>query len=357
MDIKLERIKVRDLVDGFKDNGDGGVVGYSGNLDIRPPYQREFIYKDKQRADVIDTVIQEFPLNSMYWAVRCDNSDKEIGFEVLDGQQRTLSICKYVVNKFSHKDMFFHTLQSEEREKILNYELMVYQCRGSGSEKLKWFETINIAGEVLTPQELRNALYSCKWLAEAKRYFSRTNGPASILAGKYLKGAANRQEYLETAIRWHSAVVITEQCDNIIREYMARRHKENVSNADELIRYFEEVIDWVEKVFIKYRSEMKGKEWGFLYNAHKDRDFDSAKIEAEVAQLMQDEDVKAKKGIYDYVLTRDGKHLNLRDLATIKNERRMRCKKESARCAKRSLSWKRWKPTTLTRGARAVRQY
>lgn len=332
MDINLNNIKIRELVEGFEDNGEGGVVGYGGNLDIRPPYQREFIYKGKQLEDVIDTVLQGFPLNSMYWAVRLDSNGKEIGFEVLDGQQRTLAICTYVDGDFPHDGKYFHNLQSDEKEKILNYKLMVYQCSGADSEKLKWFETINIAGETLTKQELRNSVYHCQWLADAKSYFSRTAGAAHNLAGRYLKGVANRQEYLETAIRWHSDVVIAGKFDDPIREYMARRHKENKPDAEELHQYFEDVIEWVEKTFITYRKEMKGKEWGLLYNKHKAGKFNPAKIEDEVAKLMEDEDVKAKKGIYDYVLTREERHLNIR--AFDDKQKREAYERQKGICAK-----------------------
>lgn len=242
MKIQPEKIPVKKLTEGYADNGEGGVVGYGGRLDIRPPYQREFIYKGKQLEDVIHTVLQGFPLNSMYWAVRDGG-----GYEVLDGQQRTLSICTYVANDFSYKDRFFTGLQNDEREKFLNYELMVYLCSGEPSEKLKWFKTINIAGEQLTEQEMRNALYHCPWLADAKSFFSRRSGAAHNLAGQYLNGAADRQAYLEAAIRWHSAAVMTGDFDDVISGYMALRHKEGAKNADELRVYFEAVIEWVEK--------------------------------------------------------------------------------------------------------------
>lgn len=313
MKIELEEIKIRELIEDFYDDGEDGVVGYGGKLDIRPPFQREFIYEKEQQEAVIDTVIKGHPLNSMYWAVRRDNKGKETGFEIIDGQQRTLSICHYVANNFSDNNQrYFTGLSSDEQEEFLDYELMVYQCRGEDSEKLKWFETINIAGKELTPQELRNALYACRWLADAKSYFSKQNCGAQNLAGDYLRGAANRQEYLEIAIRWHSAVVMNPTSGDIIREYMALHHKEDKPDASELIEYFEAVIEWVKKVFIKYRPEMRGQNWGDLHHKHKDRKFDSAKIEAEVAKLMDDEDVTSRRGIYEYVLTHDVWHLNIR---------------------------------------------
>ena len=174
MQIELKKITVRDLTAGYTDNAENGVFGYGGKLDIRPPYQREFIYKEKQRNAVIDTVVQGFPLNVMYWATREDGT-----FEVIDGQQRTISICQYVNGDFAFDMRYFHNLQTDEQEQILDYELMVYVCSGSDSEKLQWFRTINIAGEKLTEQELRNAVYSGPWVSDAKRYFSK-NGSSNF---------------------------------------------------------------------------------------------------------------------------------------------------------------------------------
>jgi len=297
MNIDLKEITVRELADGYEDNDEGGVVGYGGKLDIRPPYQREFIYKDKQRNAVINTLTQDFPLNVMYWAVRDDGN-----FEIIDGQQRTISICQYVEGDFSFNDRFFHNLQDDEKEQILNYKLMVYFCSGTDSERLDWFRTINIAGEQLTDQELRNAVYAGSWVSDAKRYFSRNGCPAYGMAGDYLSGTAIRQDYLETIIKWIS--------HDDIEQYMARNQHE--PNANELWLYFQSVINWVRAVFPNYRKEMKGIQWGFLYNEFKDKKYDPKKLEKEIAQLMEDEDVTNKKGIYLYVLTGKEKHLNIR---------------------------------------------
>ena len=199
MKIQLKEITIKELAEGYQDNANEGVVGYGGKLDIRPPYQREFIYKDKQRDAVIDTVKKEFPLNVMYWAVRDDGN-----FEIIDGQQRTISICQYLNGDFSFDFLFFHNLQNDEKEQILNYKLMVYFCEGTDKEKLNWFETINIAGEKLTKQELRNAVFSGSWVTDAKRYFSKNGCVATQIGSDYLSGSAIRQEYLETAIDWIS---------------------------------------------------------------------------------------------------------------------------------------------------------
>jgi hypothetical protein len=297
MNIKLKEITVRELTNGYQDNEENGVVGFGGKLDIRPPYQREFIYKDKQRDAVIDTITKNFPLNVMYWAVREDEN-----FEVIDGQQRTISVSQFVEGDFAFQNRYFHNLQKDEQKQILDYKLMVYLCSGADSEKLEWFKTINIAGEKLTDQELRNAVYAGSWVSDAKRYFSKNHCPAYNIGNDYLSGAPIRQDYLETTIEWISG--------SSIEKYMAE-HQHN-PNANELWLYFQSVINWVKAVFPKYRNEMKGIEWGFLYNEFKNKNFDSKKLEKEIAKLMQDEDVTNKKGIYSYVLTRKEKFLNIR---------------------------------------------
>jgi hypothetical protein len=298
MKIDLREIKVSELFEGFEDNAEAGVVGYGGNLDIRPPYQREFIYKDKQRDAVIDTVRKDYPLNVMYWAVREDGK-----LEVIDGQQRTLSICQYVNGDFSINGLAFHNLQNDQQQQILDYKLMVYFCSGTDSEKLEWFRTINIAGEELTPQELRNAVYAGSWTADAKRYFSKTGCVAYGLASDYLRGSPIRQEYLETAIAWHAA-------GGAIEDYMSKHQPD--PNAVALWNYFQSVISWVKATFPKYRKEMKGVEWGPLYNEFGVKPLDAAKLEKQVTLLMADEDVERKAGIYSYVLNGEERNLNIR---------------------------------------------
>lgn len=317
MKIELNEITVKELTDGFRDNAEAGVVGYGGKLDIRPPYQREFIYKDKQRDAVIDTVRKDYPLNVMYWAVREDGN-----FEVIDGQQRTLSVCQYVNGDFSIKGLAFHNLQDDQQQQILNYRLMVYFCSGTDSERLEWFKTINIAGEELTDQELRNAVYAGPWTADAKRYFSKTGCPAYGLASDYLKGSPIRQEYLETAIDWHS--------QGTIEDYMSQHQHDE--NASALWHYFQSVINWVKATFPKYRKEMKGVEWGDLYNQFKGKPFDTDKLEKEIAKLMMDEDVTKKSGIYPYVLTRDETHLNIRAFSD--NNKREAYERQKGVCRK-----------------------
>lgn len=298
MNIELKEITIRELTNGYEDNEEAGVLGYGGKLDIRPPYQREFIYKDKQRDAVINTVTKDFPLNVMYWAVREDGN-----FEVIDGQQRTISVCQYVEGDFAFKGRYFHNLQTDEKEQILNYKLMVYLCSGTDSEKLEWFRTINIAGEKLTNQELRNAVYSGSWVSDAKRYFSKNGCPAYAIGSDYLNGSPIRQDYLETAIKWIS--------NNEIEEYMGTHQHD--PNAGSLWRYFQSVISWIEENFTKKRKKfMRGVDWGTLYNQFKDEVFDPKKIEKETAKLILDDDVTNKKGIYPYILTGNEKYLSIR---------------------------------------------
>ena len=172
MKIELHEITVKKLFDGYKNNDEAGVVGYGGKLDIRPPYQREFIYKDKQRDAVIDTVRKEYPLNVMYWSVRDDGK-----FEVIDGQQRTISICSYIDGRFSIGGLAFHNLQDDQQEQILNYRLMVYFSAGTPSERLGWFETINIAGEELTKRNAKRGV--CRAMdSGCKKIFQQNRVPS-----------------------------------------------------------------------------------------------------------------------------------------------------------------------------------
>lgn len=300
MEIKLKEITIRELVENYEEDEETSRVrGFGGKLDIRPIYQREFVYKENQRNAVIDTVFKAFPLNVMYWAAREDGT-----FEVIDGQQRTISVCQYVQGDFSFQKRTFHNLTADEKKKILDYKLTVYVCRGTDSEKLGWFKTINIAGEKLTDQELRNAVYAGTWTADAKRYFSRNGCAAYGLGSKYLTGKPIRQDYLETAIAWIS------NDKNKIENYMSEHQHD--ADASPLWQYFQTVINWAQTLFPKYRKEMKGVEWGFLYNRFKDQNFNAQRLEKHVAELMADEDVSSKSGIYDYVLSGDERKLNIR---------------------------------------------
>lgn len=301
MRIELHEIPIFEVVNGYADNAEEGVVGYGGRLNIRPAYQREFIYKDKQRDEVIRTIRKGFPLNVMYWVKSADGD-----FELMDGQQRTISLCSYAASQFALDYQFFHNLTAEEQKQFMEYSLMVYICEGTNREKLDWFKTINIAGEQLTAQELRNAVYTGPWLASAKKYFSKTGCPAYQIAGDYLNGSAIRQDYLETAIRW----AVSREGLDCIETYMATHQQDE--NASQLWLGFQRVIQWVEAVFPKKRKEMKGIEWGPLYDCFKEAALDPDALESNVKALMMDDEVTNKKGIYTYLLTGEEKHLSLR---------------------------------------------
>ena len=297
MEIELKEIAIRELFDGYLNKDEDGVVGYGGLLDIRPAYQREFVYKDKQREAVIETIRKNFPLNVMYWV-----KNGEASYELLDGQQRTISICEYLNGKFSLNFQYFHNLEEEERNQILDYKLMIYFCEGTSREKLDWFKTINIAGEKLTSQELRNAIYTGMWLTDAKRYFSKTGCPAWNIAKDYVSGSPIRQDFLETAIEWAS--------HGDIDNYMAEN--QNNENAMQLWIYFQNIINWIKFIFPKYRRELKGLNLGYLYDNFSGIVHNGVALEAEIEKLMTDDEVTKKSGIYYYVLSRNQKFLNLR---------------------------------------------
>lgn len=325
MKIEIKKVTVAELFDGFEDNGEDGVVGYGGKLDIRPPYQREFVYAEKQRDAVIDTLRKGFPLNVMYWA------KTQNGWEILDGQQRTLSICQFLNKDFSVKNangnpQYIHNIKTSnpaEYDAMMNYELTVYECEGSDDEKLEWFKVINIAGETLTVQELRNAVYAGSWLADAKRYFSKSNCAGYNLSKDYVGGKVNRQELLETAISWVAAR------DGItIEDYMAQH--QNDADAQDMWIYFQDVIRWVQSRFPNYRKEMKGVDWGFLFKNYGSVALNPNEVETKIKALMMDEDVTKKSGIYPYILTGQEKWLSIRSFTD--NQKREAYERQGGIC-------------------------
>jgi hypothetical protein len=304
MEIKLKKITIGELAEGYKDNNEEGVIAYNGKLDVRPPYQREFVYKPDQRNSVIDSIWKKFPLNIMYWNVK-----KNGNFEIIDGQQRTISICQFVNGDFSFQrnniSLGFSNYPDNEQKDFKDYELSIYLCEGTESERLDWFQTINIAGAVLRTQEIKNAVFAGVWVTEARKYFSKTGCPAYSIGGKYLSGTAIRQDYLETIIRWISK--------NKTDDYMGNMQKDpKVQDADDLITYFNDVMEWVKSTIPNYRNNMQGIEWGKLYNNYGNKTFDSAKLQNEIDKLNLDDDVTKKAGIYYYIFDNDQKHLSIR---------------------------------------------
>ncbi|MGL4616992.1 MAG: HNH endonuclease family protein [Mycoplasmoidaceae bacterium] len=308
MKIRLENIKVRALVDGYvnikgdssKNIEDEGVRGFGGKLNIRPPYQREFLYEGEQKNEVIRSVINNFPLNVMYWV---DNENDT--YEVLDGQQRIISICSYIIGEFSVDGKFFHSLTQKEKDVILDYELFVYFVIGDEREKLDWFKVINIAGLKLDDQELRNAIYVGPWLMEAKRYFSDPGKAGDYYSKNYQNKVAIRQALLEYALEW---ICMKEEMD--VEEYMSKHQHDK--NADELIEYFEKVIEWVKKNFVDVYPDMKSINWGELYHKYKDIKLNYLDVSKDVKRLRGDSDVLKKTGIYEYILSGNESLLNIR---------------------------------------------
>lgn len=322
MRIKPKKITIGELVDGYNDDGSDGVVGFSGTLDIRPPYQREFVYSGKQRDDVIRSVLAGFPLNVMYWATQPNGR-----FEVLDGQQRTISIGQYVNGDFSIEGKYFHSQPDDVQEHIRGYELTIYVCDGPTSEKLKWFEIVNIPGEELKKQELRNAVYPGSWLTDAKRHFSKPGCPAKEIGDAYVKGTPIRQELLELAIKWAT--------DGTIDDYMSL-HQHDV-DATGLWLHFQTVIEWVSTTFFRKRPIMRDVDWGSVYAKHKNDDVDPDKLEEDIRQLLSlqkpgvESVIRKPSGVYLYVLDGDERHLNLRTFS--RAQKTVAYERQGGKCA------------------------
>lgn len=317
MKIEMRPVTIRELIDQYVEDEDTGEVrAYGGKLDVRPKYQREFVYDTKDSEAVIHTVLNGFPLNTMYWVEREDGS-----YEVLDGQQRTISICRFATNTAysvrlpdpsgkGYNSVNYPNLFDNQREDFLNYPLQVYFCSGTEKEKMDWFQTINIAGKALKKQEIRNAVYASPWLTDAKSAFSRRNCAAHKQYGKYLSGECLRQDYLETILEW-AASRDNITSEDIVGTYM-QQHR-NDDNADPLWDYCERIFGWVRKTFGNTtRKEMKGLPWGIMYNEHHEDKLDPKDVQNEVDRLMADGEVQSKKGIYEYVLDGKEKHLSLR---------------------------------------------
>ena len=334
MDIMPVKIKLRDLFDGYENNAEDGVVGYHGRLDIRPKYQREFIYKEKEQVAVIETVKSGYPLNTIYWAVARDENGNKIldkdgneTYELMDGQQRTLSICEFLANHLVVNFQNFFNIQKSTpdiAEEILNYEMQVYICDGTVSQKLAWFRIINIAGKPLTEQELLNAQYTGEWLTKAKEYFSKTGCNAmelAVIRGKkasdYISAIADRQEVLGLVLQWIADYQGLPARNADGDAYMAAHQGD--TTATELKNYYTTVMEWVGSKFKVWRKEMKGLPWGYWYNKFQRGECKGMliektadEIENEILQLIDDGEVQTIKGIYEYLIDGAEKHLSLR---------------------------------------------
>jgi hypothetical protein len=288
-------ITVKDICEGFVYNElEGkGLFGLSGKLTIQPEYQRNYIYADgKKDVAVIESILKGYPLGLIYFVKVSEDK-----FEVLDGQQRITSFGRYVTNKFAIKDengmeQYFDGIAKDKQKKINETKLLIYECEGEESEIKDWFRTINIAGVPLNNQEVNNAIFSGPFVTLAKEEFSNSQNANIQKWSAYIKGTVNRQEYLERALDWVSKGKIV--------DYMSRHRYDR--NINELKTWFNSVIDWVSGVFIDVEKEMRGLEWGRLYEEYHKKGYDPKKVSAEVQKLYGDPYVKNRKGIFEYIL-------------------------------------------------------
>lgn len=310
MTIKQIEVTVGEITEGYVNNDELGVRGYGGRLDIRPPYQREFIYNDKEQQAVITTVLSGYPLNVMYWVKR--GEDAECPFEVMDGQQRTLSLCEYVAGKFSYDFKNFFNQPADIQRKILDYRLTVYVCEGEPSEKLEWFKTINIAGKSLNEQEINNAVYAGPFVSDAKRHFSKSNCGAYRLGKDLVNGTPIRQDFLKKALEWMADHETRGGKRQTAVGYMAEHQHD--PNANNLWSYFQSVLNWAITNFDpkKFRKIMKGLDWAMLYDRYGTVTLDTVALGKRISGLMRDSEIQRQSGIIPYVLTGDEHWLDLR---------------------------------------------
>ncbi len=288
-------LTIQDVCDGFVYNElEGkGLFGLAGRLTIQPEYQRNYIYADgKKDVAVIESILKGYPIGLIYFNKVSANS-----FEVLDGQQRITSFGRFVSGKFAIIDengmqQYFSGLAADKQAKILNTNLLVYECEGTESEIRDWFKTVNIAGVPLNPQELLNAVYSGPFVTLAKAEFSNSKNANIQKWSAYITGSPNRQDYLERALDWVSK--------GNIGAYMSNHRTD--TTIGELKTYFNSVIDWVSSVFLDVDSEMRGLEWGRLYEQYHNSPYDPKQVSAQLRQLIDDPYIKNRKGIFEYIL-------------------------------------------------------
>ena len=310
MTIKQISVTVGEITKDYVNNDEQGVRGYKGLLDIRPPYQREFIYNEKEQQAVITTVLNGYPLNITYWVKR--NDDAECPYEVMDGQQRTLSLCEYVAGKFAYDFKNFFNQPADIQKKILDYKLTVYVCEGEESEKLEWFKTINIAGKSLNEQEIRNAVYAGPFVSDAKKHFSKTNCAAYRLGKDLVNGSPIRQEFFKKALDWMAAHETRYGKPQTIVGYMSE-HQHDL-NAGPLWTYFQSVLHWSMDTFNmkKFKKIMKGLDWAKFYDEYHEKSLDIKDMEQRIVDCLSDDEIQKPQGIIPYVLTGEERYLDLR---------------------------------------------
>ncbi len=310
MTIKQMEVTVGEITQGYVNNDEQGVRGCDGLLDIRPPYQREFIYNEAEQQAVITTVLHGYPLNVMYWVRRSD--DAECPYEVMDGQQRTLSLCEYVAGRFSYDFKNFFNQPADIQQRILDYRLTIYVCEGEESEKLAWFKTINIAGKPLNEQEIRNAVYAGPFVSDAKKHFSKSTCAAYRLGKDLVNGSPIRQDFLKKALEWMADHETRLGKPKTAVDYMAK-HQHDL-NAMPLWTYFQSVLNWATDTFNlrRFRRIMKGLDWALFYDQFHEQPLDIKAMEQQIAELLGDDEIQRPMGIIPYVLTGDERYLDLR---------------------------------------------
>ena len=310
MTINQIEVTVGEITNGYVNNDEQGVRGYGGLLDIRPPFQREFIYNEREQQAVIATVLKGYPLNVMYWVRRADDAD--CPYEVMDGQQRTLSLCEYVDGKFSYEFKNFFNQPEDIRRRILDYKLTVYVCEGEPSEKLDWFKTINIAGKQLNEQEINNAVYAGPFVSDAKRHFSKTNCGAYRLGKDLVNGTLNRQDFLKKALEWMAEHETRCGHRQTLVGYMAAHQHD--ADADALWNYYQKTLNWAIANFDmkKFKGIMKGLDWALWYDQYGTAKLDTTDLNQRIAVLMRDSEIQRQQGIIPFVLTGDEHYLNLK---------------------------------------------
>lgn len=201
-------------------------------------------------------------------------------------------------------EQYFDGIAEDKQKKILETKLLIYECEGAESEIKDWFKTINIYGVPVNQQEILNAVYSGPFVTLGKAEFSNSQNSNIQKWGAYISGSVNRQDFLERALEWVSK--------GNIDEYMSRHRYDK--NINELKKYFNSVIDWVSTVFTDVENEMRGLEWGRLYEEYHGKSYSPSKVSKEVHSLYADSYVKNRKGIFEYILggSSDTKLLDVR---------------------------------------------
>ena len=295
-------LTVGDICAGFEYSAaEGkGLYGWGGKLTIQPEYQRHYLYAEKggerERA-VVGSILRGYPIGLLYF-----NTNGE-RFEVLDGQQRITSLGRYVKNLFPADDdghqHYYKSLSAATQRFLLETPLTIYICAGTETEIKAWYQTINIAGLPLNKQEIANAIYSGAFVTAAKAIFSNSTNPKLYMWRNFVKGNPKRQEILRTALEW----IVKSSDDKAVEDYMSLHRRDET--ADDLETYFERVIAWARELFSDMREDMCGLEWGRLYETYYAKSYDVSKLAEAVDKLYRDEAVTDKRGIFEYLLSKE----------------------------------------------------